>query len=176
MAATRTKRAAREMFVAAAAVLEDTFRDVIESLAEDPDDNDLWMLDDVLPPSFAHYYDAAFLERFRELVPAVGDRLAAYPDTYLASTAEELLAHALVEGATEWVEVCLKSGEMDDVTAALVRRFIEQVDAEVFEDAYVLFLFDPAFDGIEDVTSGPGKDLGVANLHPRDWFKLFSES
>lgn len=43
-----------------------------------------------------------------------------------------------------------------------------------FEDHDVLMLFDARFDGIED--SDVGAMLGVANLHPKDWFKPFRSS
>lgn len=41
----------------------------------------------------------------------------------------------------------------------------------IFDDIDVIFLFDPAMDGIEN--SEEGVALGVSNLHPSLWFKKF---
>jgi len=52
-----------------------------------------------LPPCFALHYTPELVGRWVEVVERTAVKLLAYPDTYLASTAEELAGHALIEEA-----------------------------------------------------------------------------
>jgi hypothetical protein len=50
---------------------------------------------------------------------------------------------------------------------------IEWISEVWFEDHDVLMLFDPQLDGIESIDDETNAVLGIANLHPKDWFIPF---
>lgn len=64
-----------------------------------------------------------------------------------------------------WIEQ-IPSHEDDDQ--------IEWLDDLLLQDTDVLMLYSPALDGIEDSDSPINQQLGIANLHPDDWFKPFA--
>lgn len=121
-----------------------------------------------LPKAFAHRYTVELVELWRRSVARVAEKLAAYPDTYLATTAEELAAHALIEEAKAWLEDSdgLGDGEKEDANETL-----EEMHDLAFEDHDVLMLFERRFDGLEE--SDIAETFGMINLHPHDWFKPF---
>jgi hypothetical protein len=130
--------------------------------------DELLILSEVLPRCFAPHYTPQIVERMIEAVDRGADKLAQYPDTYLASTAEELAAHALIAEARASLET---SDEFTDDQTARATRELDDLHELAFEDHDVLFLFDPRFDGIE---GGEIADqMGLANLHARDWFTPF---
>jgi hypothetical protein len=120
-----------------------------------------------LPIVFSRHYTLDVIAGWAGSVETVAHKMAAYPDTYLASTAEELAGHALIERSEELVDEC--EDDLDDPDA--LREKFSEVHDLAFEDHDVLMLFDARLDGLED--SGIGTMMGVVNLHPRDWFKPF---
>ena len=93
-------------------------------------------------------------------------------------TGEEMVLHMLLDGAADqWrakgmYGVCGPLEAVNDLLPECRRDADFGMMGEMwFEDADVLWLFDPAMDGIED--SPEGQFLGVAYLHPKDWFKPF---
>jgi hypothetical protein len=148
--------------------LSDHLRMDAVALREGGSFDELLMLSDVLPRCFAHHYTPELVEQLIEAVERVADKLVHYPDTYLASTAEELAAHALIDEARAALET---TGQFSDDQATTADRGLDGLHEVAFEDHDVLLLFDPRFDGIE---SGEIADqMGLANLHVRDWFNPF---
>lgn len=121
-----------------------------------------------LPKAFAHRYTVELVELWRRSVARVAEKLAAYPDTYLATTAEELAAHALIEEAKAWLE---DSDGLGDAEKRDAHEKLEEMHDLAFEDHDVLMLFESRFDGLEE--SNIAETFGMINLHPRDWFKAF---
>jgi hypothetical protein len=150
-------------------LLEDQLRMDAEALRSGAKFEDLGWLDQVLPSCFAAHYDAALVERLIKVVNRVAHKLSSYPDTYLATTAEELAAHALIEEAVGVVE--LHEDEFTEEQAAVAQRELGDLHEDAFEDHDVLMLFDARFDGIE--TGEIADHMGFANLHVRDWFTPF---
>jgi hypothetical protein len=120
-----------------------------------------------LPGVYARHYTPDVVAQWAGCAETVAHKLAAYPDTYLASTAEELAGRALLARCQTLIDE--REDELDDVDG-LRERFAEMHDL-VFEDHDVLLLFDARFDGIED--SDIVERMGMANLHVSDWFKPF---
>jgi hypothetical protein len=150
-------------------VLADELRMDAEALRSGATFEELLRLDDVLPSCFANHYTAELVERFAELVAQVAGKLASYPSTYLATTAEELVAHALIEDAGAVAE--LRADEFSEAEAGTVAGELDDLHEDAFEDHDVLMLFDARFDGIE--TGDIADHMGFANLHVRDWFTPF---
>ncbi len=109
------------------------------------------------------------MEGWAPCLETVAGKLARYPDTYLASSAEELAAHALIHECEGIIE---ERGDELEEAEGVLDKFREVHDL-AFEDHDVLMLFDAALDGLED--SVLGEKLGVVNLRPNDWFKPFRD-
>ena len=68
-----------------------------------------------LPAGFARHYTPELVAQWAGSVETVAHKLAAYPATYLASTAEELAGHALIERCQALVDE--REDELDDPEA-----------------------------------------------------------
>jgi hypothetical protein len=125
-----------------------------------------------LPAVYARHYTPEFLDRFLLAVEAVREKLkTSHP--YLACTAEELAAHAILEEAESWGEdweadALAEFGIVDEVRG---RADVQWLRDTAFEDHDVLMLFDARMDGVEE--SDLARSMGFANLAARDWFKPF---
>ncbi len=133
--------------------------------------DELTVVHDALPWCFAQDYTPELVEQFLQAVERVTDKLASYPDTYLASTAEELAAHALLAEARSALAMRQEMRELSAEEAAAAERQIDELHELAFEDYDVLLLFDARFDGIE--AGEIAEQMGMVNLHVRDWFKPF---
>jgi hypothetical protein len=142
-------------------------REDIEVLREGGHHDDTLAVSEYLPAVYSRHYTPELVAQWSGSVETVAHKLAAYPDTYLASTAEELAGHALIARGEALVDE--REDELDDPDG--VREKLSEVHDLAFEDHDVLLLFDARFDGIED--SDIGEMMGMANLHARDWFKPF---
>ena len=151
----------------AADELRDELREDIETLRDGGPYDDTFAVRELLPAVYARHYTPTVVAQWAGSVETVAHKLAAYPDTYLASTAEELAGHALIARCEALIGE--REGELDDPDS-LREKFDEAHDL-AFEDHDVLLLFDARFDGIED--SDIGEMMGMANLHVRDWFRPF---
>jgi hypothetical protein len=83
----------------------------------------------------------------------------------LSSVAEELAAFAIINQAKANIE---EEADGEAITDSL-ERFVDTY----FEDLDFEFLFDNAYDGIDE--SETGQQLGISSLALDDWFKPFSE-
>jgi hypothetical protein len=155
----------------AADVLTDAIGDDIAALLNGEPYEDTEAVSVDLPGVFTLYYTPELIDRFADVVDVVAGKLARYPDTYLASTAEELAGHALIREVNMLLDIDLDVGKLDELNVAEIRERLDEIHELAFEDHDVLLLFDPQFDGIE--SSELGERMGVANLHPNDWFRPF---
>jgi hypothetical protein len=147
--------------------LRGELRQDIQTLRDGGRYDDTSAVSEHLPAVYARHYTPELVAQWAGSVETVAHKLAAYPDTYLASTAEELSGHALIARCEALIDE--REDELDDPDA--VREKFDLAHDLAFEDHDVLLLFDARFDGIED--SDIGEMMGMANLHVRDWFKPF---
>jgi hypothetical protein len=152
---------------ASADELRDDLRDDIRLLRDGGSFEDTVAVSEHLPAVFARHYTPELFAQWAGSVETVAHKLAAYPDTCLATTAEELAGHALIAYCETLIDE--REGELDDPDG--VREKFSEAHDLAFEDHDVLLLFDARFDGIED--SDIGEMMGMANLSVRDWFKPF---
>jgi hypothetical protein len=158
---------AREILRDAADELRDELREDIAMLREGGRYDEAFAVSEHLPVVYVRHYTPEVVAQWAGSVETVAHKLAAYPGTYLASTAEELAGYALIARCEALIDE--REDELDDPDA-LRAKFSETHDL-AFEDHDVLLLFDSRFDGIED--SDIGEMMGMADLHVRDWFKSF---
>jgi hypothetical protein len=144
-----------------------------EELAEGSPYGNLILLPNWLPANCARHYTPEFLARFLLAVEAVSRKLKHDPNPYLACTAEELAAHAILDEAADWADDWEddSKGKFSIVDEPRGRADIEWLKDSAFEDYDVLFHFDARMDGIEE--SELADQMGFANLAPLDWFKPF---
>ncbi len=83
----------------------------------------------------------------------------------LSSLAEELAAWAILEEAKRLLEEKSNESETEN-------NFDDFIDA-YFEDTDFLYLFENAYDGIEETQ--PGQVLGISSLAFDNWFLPFSD-
>lgn len=110
-----------------------------------------------LPERYRRRYRAAFAKKFLICVSTADWKHWAPENHALVSVAEEPARNAIISRA----EVILES------------QGAEAYYADFYDDAFdgddFRFLFDPAWDGLED--SIIGQHLGVSNLQFDEWFK-----
>jgi len=162
----------RGVFRDAAGILLDELASDLDYLRSGGHARDTAALSRHLPPQSADLYDGALVRRWIAAVERVAKKLIRYPDTYLASTAEELAAHALIDEARLVVDWQLEMDELDETEAAAVLKMIDEVHDLGFEDHDVLMLFDSNLAQAaqdEDIV----RQMGIANLELDDWFKPF---
>jgi hypothetical protein len=114
---------------------------------------------DYLPPRYLHRYTPVFAKQFLTCVIVVGWKLRAPSYTPLACVAEELALAAIIQRAKALLE---SEGESPD---------FGEFEDSVFDDTDFEQLWDPKLDGLSD--SELGRDLGMASLDFKDWFKPF---
>lgn len=125
--------------------------------------------------------DAAYstwMARFASCFEAIAARMLQGSrdlSRFASCTGEEMALHividhaesALAEGLLSAPEFFPKEPERDDD--------FEWAREVMFRDHDVLLLFDPAFDGVEDLESDLHKRFRFANLHPDRWFLPFAD-
>lgn len=130
-----------------------------------------WELSEQLPGCFEPFYTAKLLAGYTQALTLVSGKLACFPDTYLASTIEELAGHALLNQAKASTECERDEGRLQEQLAAAIIERLQEMQEDAFEDWDVTMLFEPQFAGIE--SNAIGQLMGVANLHPDAWFTPF---
>lgn len=115
-----------------------------------------------LPGRYTDFYDFAMLRRLYVCLTVVVGRLQDQWEPPRCR-GEELVLRAVLEHS----ETCLEeeTNESTDAFADLRDRLFNDFDHE--------YLFDLAFDGIDDPTTDEGSQLGVHALHPSAWFTPF---
>lgn len=115
-----------------------------------------------LPNRHADYYDVAMLRRLYVCLIVVAGRLQDLWEPPRCR-GEELVLRAVLDHA----ETCF-----EELTEESTEAFTELRD-ELFEDFDHEYLFDAAFDGIDDPDTYEGSQMGVQTLHPSAWFEPF---
>lgn len=115
-----------------------------------------------LPRRYADCYDVAMLRRLYVCLTVVAGRLQDQWEPPRCR-GEELVLRAVLDHA----ETCFEE-QTNESTAG----FADLRDL-LFEDLDHEYLFDPAFDGIDDPDTVEGSQLGVHTLHPSAWFTPF---
>ena len=132
---------------------------------KDPEDFENTVLGGHLPSRYLHRYTPLFYKQFAICVITVAWKLAQPEHMPLSSLAEELAAWAIIEQAKVLTE------EEKDTEA--IEEALETFIDVYFEDLDFQFLFDNAYDGIDD--DEVGRMLGMSSLALDDWFKPFSD-
>jgi len=148
----------REALRAAVVMLLD---DAFQSLASDGDLSEssiVWYL----PERLERHYTEVLYRGILVAVANVGGQFADTDAPRLRCLADEMALHVIIEHAGVWLE---DHGELDEGWGIY--------EECVFEDTDFELLYDPAWDGIEDPDSDIARPEGMANLHPKDWFKPF---
>lgn len=136
--------------------------DDLENVKDPQDFADTWAAI-YLPERYLYKYTPLFLKKFTVCIITVVWKLAQPEHMPLSSVAEELAANAIIESARAYAETMeLDVGDVFD-------DFID----EYFEDTDFEFLFDDAYDGIDETEVG--KMMGMSSLAFDDWFKPFSD-
>lgn len=127
---------------------------------------------ETLPPIARHHaderFESAFASRFAIVAKRVAEGLP-WLESIATCTADEMAIHVILAMVDEiddmaeptWIEQ-LPAHEDDDQ--------IEWLEDLLLQDTDVLMLYNPALDGIEDPASPVNQQLGIANLHPNDWW------
>jgi hypothetical protein len=117
-----------------------------------------------LPPRYERYYDGLFAKEWTTAVAVVGWKLAQRERPALSCVAEELALNALIREAVTQLE--MHDQESD-------RAAWDDFRDLAFEDEDFGYLFDPAFDGIENDPEAV-RELTLVGLPFPEWFKPFS--
>lgn len=133
-----------------------------------------------LPAIVVRLVDDAWMAAFVVCFGLLADRLAAggFGEAQLARcTAEEMALHLVMNA----VESLFDGDLVDGWMAELPRAGESDPDFDLarwalFRDDDVLLLFDASLDGVEDPDTEQSRLVGLANLHPRDWFVPFADS
>lgn len=119
-------------------------------------------------------FESAFTSRFATVAKRVAEGLP-WLESIATCTADEMVVHVILS-------------MLDDIDELVDPDWIERIPAHedddqvdwledlLLQDTDVLMLYNPALDGIEDPDSPVNQQLGIANLHPNDWFKPFANS
>jgi hypothetical protein len=136
-----------------------------------------WEWDDLLPRVARVGRRIEWLNRFIQCFEDLRVRLARGQYPKPRCTGEEMALHIAIDRARDFYG----DGVTQDVFGSWYESFpslgaadedFDWIKDILFEDEDVLMLFDPRFDGIES-GSEIGDHLGVANLHPDEWFLPF---
>jgi hypothetical protein len=148
----------REALHAAVAILLDNGFEALASHGDLSDSTLVWYL----PPRLEPQYHEGLYRSMLVAVANIGGQLATTDAPILRCLADEMALHVIIKQAGAWLET---HGERDEGWGDYEDLVFEDVDFEL--------LYDPAWDGIEDPDSDVARQEGMANLHPKDWFKPF---
>lgn len=113
-----------------------------------------------LPSRYRDSYNIGLLRRLLVCHVCVAERVSE-PLQPLRCRGEELVLRAVIEMAiTEW-----------DASGHPADHSFEHLLDVCFTDLDHEYMFDPAFDGIDDPSTYEGSQLGIRGLHPSTWFE-----
>ena len=129
-----------------------------------------------LPPLARQHADDRFVSAFAYRFAVIGKRIASglpWLESIATCTADEMAVHIILSMVDDFDELTDPSW-IEQFPAHEDDDQIEWLDDLLLQDTDVLMLYNPALDGIEDPDSPVNQQLGIANLHPNDWFKPFA--
>jgi hypothetical protein len=161
----------RRLLASTVGVLVDYLSDDLADIAAGVAFEDTLFLPSCLPSRFQDVYDIPFLERWVGKVETIGLKLLQYPNTYLACTAEELAAHAILANARANFDL-LETDDGVDLCDQLAEE-IDVLDNCAFEDHDILM----AFEDVPCPADNPAiaAMMGIANFTPDTWFTPFRD-
>lgn len=134
---------------------------------------DAWCLPECLPVRFKSAYDIPFIERWIGTVETVGLDLLRYPHSYLACTAEELAAHAIIDQARAQLDNVGETPEGEKMRGQLAEE-LDMLHNSAFEDHDILMAFGSVPCPADDLFIA--EVMNIANFTPDLWFKPFRET
>ncbi len=140
-------------------MLIDNIFDGISGVQDNKDVADT-MIGAFLPERYMLRYSPLFLRQFAASIITVAWKLAQAEHMLLSSLAEEVAAWMIVNMAKAILEE-----KMEDAFDDFINIY--------FEDTDFLYLFDDAYDGIDE--SQVGQIMGMSSLALDDWFLPFSD-
>ena len=143
-------------------MLIDNLFDSIQNVNK-PEDVAHTMLGIYLPERYLYRYTPRFLRKFAVCIITVAWKLAQPEHMILSSLAEELAAWIIIQEATRQLE-----DEPDEKVKKPYDAFID----EYFEDTDFEYLYDDAYDGIEETELA--QMMSISSLAFQDWFMPFS--
>jgi Protein of unknown function (DUF2695) len=153
-----------QAYTEACDLLIDSVFDDLENV-KDPQDVINTMVGIYLPDRYLHKYTPLFLKKFAVCIITVAWKLAQPKHMPLSSVAEELAARAIIKEAQGLVEERAKKKKAKNAFGAFIDEYFEDTDFE--------FLFEDAYDGIDETEVG--QMMGMASLAFDDWFTPFSD-
>lgn len=148
----------REALHAAVVLLLDDGFDALSSTGDLNESMLAWHL----PARLEKHYHEGLYRSMLVAVANLGGQLAHTDSPTLRCLADEMALHVVIEQAGAWLEA---RGEAYEGWGLY--------EDCVFEDTDFELLYDPAWDGIEDLETDVSRQEGMTNLHPNDWFKPF---
>jgi hypothetical protein len=132
---------------------------------KEPQDVADTMLGLYLPERYLYKYTPLFFKQFLVCIITVTWKLAQTEHLCLASLAEELAAWTIVREAQRILQDELEDASDQDDLDTFIDIYFEDTDFE--------YLFDDAYDGIDETQLG--QEMGMASLAFDNWFKPFSD-
>ena len=144
-------------------ILIDSIFDDLQNV-EQPEDVAHTMLGIYLPQRYLYQYTPHFLRKFAVCIITVAWKLAQPRHKILSSLAEELAAWVIIQEAKRQLE--------DETDVEIENPFDAFIDT-YFEDTDFEYLYDNAYDGIEETEVA--QIIGLSPLAFHDWFQPFSD-
>ncbi len=132
---------------------------------ENPENVRFTTLELHLPERYLMHHSPLFCKQFLVCIITVAWKLAQPQRLLLSSLAEELAAWAILTEARAWIELNIDRTVAEEVYEVFIQEFFEDLDFE--------YLFDDAYDGVDE--SPIGEVLGITSLKIEDWFRPFSD-
>ena len=158
-----TPRAQEALEMGCLWIIDHCFEDY--NLLKDSGDVENTVLGGHLPQRYLSRYTPLFLKQFAVCVITVTWKLAQSESTTPSSLAEELAAWAIINQAKALTE------EEEDGEA--IEEALETFIEVYFEDLDFQFLFEDAYDGIDETEVA--QMLGMSSLALNNWLKPFSD-
>lgn len=133
---------------------------------ETPEDIVNTIIGGYLPERYTYKYTPLFLRQFAVCIITVAWKLAQPQRIPLSCVAEELAV---------WTMIKIAKGVLEDTEGyegGIDNAFFEFI-GEYFEDTDFEYLYDDAYDGIDETEVG--QSLGMSSLAFSDWLKPFSD-
>lgn len=144
-------------------ILIDSVFDDLQNVKQ-PEDVAHTMLGIYLPERYLYKYTPNFLRKFAICIITVAWKLAQPGHIALSSLAEELAAWVIIQEAKRHLKDETDE-EVEDAFDAFIDTYFEDTDFE--------YLYDDAYDGIEETEVA--KLMGISPLAFHDWFSPFSD-
>jgi hypothetical protein len=169
----RLNAMSRRLLAWTVSVLTSQLREDLVEIADGTAFEDTRTLAAHLPARSSAAYDLPLLERWVDAVEVVGVDLLRYPETYFASTAEELAGHAILHEARDMLDLVGETPAGEAAREQLEQK-IDEIHDAAFEDHDILMAFGKSPSPIEE-NPAVADMMGIVNFTPDDWFRPFRQ-